>query len=298
MRIHKNIQIIAIVGVLVFGLLAYGLVFNVPPSFPEGQRFKVSEAESLYSVSERLEKENIINSALFFRGWISILGRDRGIDLGVYVFTAKVSLGTVVAKFVAGPDEPLLSVTIPEGYTTKEIAEAFKKVVPTISVDVFSKLVQKDSLDGYLFPSTYYTLPSFTEKDIIERMRNTFDKEYTANFGGVSYPRFVPTQKEVISLASIIEGEANTQKDMKIISGILQKRLEIGMRLQVDVALVTYRKSGIPERPINNPGLVAIDAVFNPTVNPYLYYITGNDGKMYYSKTFTEHKKNIEKYLR
>ncbi len=298
MRIHDKIQIIAIAGVLIFGLLAYSLAFNAPTSFPEGQRFQVGEGESLYSVSERLEKEKIINSALFFRGWISILGRDTAIDLGVYVFTSKAPLGVIVAKFVKGPDEPLLSVTIPEGYTTKDIAEAFKKAVPTISVDVFGELVQKDNLDGYLFPSTYYPLPSFTEKDIIERMKTTFDKQYAAEFGEVSYPRFVPTQRAVISLASIIEGEANTPKDMKIVSGILQERLSKGMRLQVDVAEVTYRKSGIPEQPINNPGLIAIDAVFNPTVNPYLYYLTGRDGKMYYSKTFAEHKKNIEKYLR
>ncbi len=298
MRIHDKIQIIVIAGVLMFGLLAYSLAFNAPSTFPEGQRFQVGEGESLYSVSERLEDENIINSALFFRGWISILGRDRVIDLGVYVFTTKAPLGVVVAKFVKGPDEPLLSVTIPEGYTTKDIAAAFKKAVPSISVDVFSELVQKDKLDGYLFPSTYYPLPSSTEKNIIERMTSTFDKEYAAAFGELAYPRFVPTQQEVITLASIIEGEANTPKDMKIVSGILQKRLETGMRLQVDVAEVTYRKSGIPEQPINNPGLIAIDAVFNPTANPYLYYLTGRDGKMYYSKTFTEHKKNIEKYLR
>ncbi len=298
MRIHDKLQVLAIAGVLVFGLLAYSVAFNAPASFPEGQRFQVGEGESLYSVSERLEKEHIINSALFFRGWISILGQDKAIDLGVYEFTTKAPLGVVVAKFVKGPDEPLLSVTIPEGYTTKDIAEAFKKAVPTISVDVFGELVQKDSLDGYLFPSTYYPLPSFTEQDIIKRMRSTFDKEYNAKFGESVYPRFVPTQQDVITLASIIEGEANTPKDMKIVSGILQKRLENGMRLQVDVAEITYRKSGIPEQPINNPGLVAIDAVFNPTLNPYLYYLTGRDGKMYYSKTFTEHKRNIEKYLR
>lgn len=294
----QKTQIISIALLLLVGLVSLPLAFNAPRDFPEAARFEVKEGESLYSISSRLEEENIISSALLFRGWISILGKDRDIGLGVYEFNSRIPLGGVIGEMLMGPDEPLLSVTIPEGYTTKEAGDAFAKVLPAFSKDRFGEFVHEEGLDGYLFPSTYYPLPSYSEEDVIRIMRITFESEYGKRFGELVFPKYVPTRNDVISLAAIIEGEAKTQEDMKIVSGILQKRLERGMRLQVDVAEVTYREIGIPEQPINNPGVVAIDAVFHPKESPYLYYITGKDGKMYYSKTFEEHKRNIQKYLR
>jgi UPF0755 protein len=99
-------------------------------------------------------------------------------------------------------------------------------------------------------------------------------------------------------MASILEGEAKTEGDMKIIAGILLTRLTKGMPLQVDVAKETYTAKGLPKVPLNNPGLVAIMAVLHPTFTDNLYYLTGNDGAMHYAKTFEEHKKNIKKYLK
>jgi UPF0755 protein len=74
--------------------------------------------------------------------------------------------------------------------------------------------------------------------------------------------------------------------------------MRIGMPLQVDVATSTYKVKGLPLVPINNPGLTSITAVINPTYTDYLYYITGKDGLMYYAKTFNDHKRNIQKYLK
>jgi len=294
---HK-IQISTIIIVILGGALVFLLALNAPQDFPTNSTFEVNEGESLYNISKRLEEQQFITSALFFRGWLSIIGKDKDIGLGKYVFDSKLPLGLVVTKFIQGPDEPLLSVTIPEGHTTKEIADAFKKALPTFSVDIFGELVQKERLDGYLFPSTYYPLPSFTEADIIRKMKETFDREYEKHFKGGLFPKTVPTKQDVVSLAAILEGEAKTVEDMKIVSGILQRRLASGMRLQVDVAEITYRESGIPDQPINNPGLVALDAVFHPITTPYVYYLTGKNGRMYYAKTFEEHKRNIQKYLR
>jgi UPF0755 protein len=293
-----KVRIPTIAGVIILGAALFTLMLGAPFSSPREMKFQVAEGESLYSVSRRLEESGIIRSSLFFRGWISLLQRDTAIGLGVYEFDRPMTLGGVVGKFVRGPDEPLLSITIPEGSTTKEVADLVRKVLPAISVDTFGELVYKDKLDGYLFPSTYYPLPSFTEKDVIRVMNNTFEKEYGRHFSKDDFPKSVPSRNDVVSLAAILEGEANTQEDMRIVSGILQKRLERGMRLQVDVSEVTYRESGLPDQPISNPGIIAMDAVFRPTESPYLYYLTGKDGRMYYSKTFEEHKRNIQKYLK
>lgn len=294
----QKIQTISIAMLLIGGALTLILSLNAPKDFPVGSSFEVGENESLYSISNRLEEEHIITSALFFRGWISLLGQDTNIDLGKYTFDNKLPLGLVVAKFIRGPDQPLLSVTIPEGHTTLEIAQAFRKALPTLSVSIFTRLVTEKHLEGYLFPSTYYPLPSFTEEVIIERMNATFEKEYTKNFGNEAFPAAVPDRPSIISLAAILEGEAKNEKDMRMVSGILQTRLQKGMRLQVDVAEETYDQKGLPALPINNPGVIAIDAAFHPIRTEYLFYLTGTDGTMHYAKTFEEHKRNIQKYLR
>jgi UPF0755 protein len=286
-------------GLLVIaGILVGTLSLNPPADFPTGVAFEVKEGETMHSVSSRLKDEHVIISATLFRGWISLLGKDKKVGLGVYNFDKPASLGSVVSKFVQGPDEPLLSVTIPEGFTTVDIAAAFKKAIPSLSVSSFLELVRREGLNGYLFPSTYYPLPSYTEEDITAKMKATFDKEFEANFQNAIFPKVAPTVSEVLSLAAILEGEAKTPEDMKVVAGILEKRLSQGMRLQVDVASSTYTSAGLPKIPIANPGLTAIDAVFRPTLSQYLYYLTGKDGTMHYSKTFEEHKKNIEKYLR
>jgi UPF0755 protein len=294
---HK-IQVSTIAIVIAACALVFFSTLSAPQDFPAGSTFEVSEGESLYKISKQLEEEHIVSSSLLFRGWISIIGKDKEIGLGKYVFNSKLPIGLVVAKFIKGPDDPLLSVTIPEGKTTQEIAESFKKQLPEISTSTFISSVKKQGLDGYLFPSTYYPLPSFTEQDIIAKMKATFDREYNSHFGTVTFPKNVPDVGSALSLAAILEAEAKTPEDMKIVSGILQKRLAAGMRLQVDAAAETYNKAGLPALPINNPGIVAIGAVFHPSTTSYLYYLTGKDGTMHYAKTFEEHKKNIQKYLR
>lgn len=295
---NQKIQLISIIVLLLFAAGAYTLTLRPPLDFPVGEKFVIHEGENLHSISKRLEEEHFISSALLFRGWVSMMQLDKQVGLGVYEFGERAALGGVVSKIVHGPDEPIISVTIPEGFTTKEIADAFKKAMPAFSVDVFGEIVHKEKLDGYLFPSTYYPLPSHAEDDVAQRMKTEFDKMYSKHFSDLAYPVYAPTQQDVISLAAILEGEAKTQEDMKLVSGILQKRLQKGMRLQVDVSEVTYTATGIPQPPINNPGLVAIDAVFHPVTTEYLYYLTGKDGTMHYSKTYEEHKKKIQRYLK
>lgn len=106
------------------------------------------------------------------------------------------------------------------------------------------------------------------------------------------------SMQNILIMASYLEGEANNEKDMKIVSGILWTRLKIGYFLQIDAATTTYKVKGLTKTPINNPGLVAIKAALNPIQTGYLYYITGKDGQMYYSTDYEGHLLNIKKHLR
>ncbi len=274
-------------------------IFISPRNFPVGKNFVINENESLRSVSGRLGQEGYISSPILFRAGVSYFNKDTAIQIGEYVFPEPLTLLEMVHTFVEGrPKLPLLSVTIPEGSTSNEVALIVRKVLPSVSIDAFTTLVATYNADGRLYPSTYFILPSYTAEDIVKLMVTTFTKK-VENY--ILSSKVVPpltNGNEVVILASILEGEANNAEDMKIVAGILLKRMSIGMPLQVDVAMETYKEKGLPKAPINNPGLIAINAVLNPTKTDYLYYITGNDGLMYYAKTFDEHKKNIKKYLK
>jgi UPF0755 protein len=284
--------------VLSIGWGAY-TIHAVPEAFPVGKNFIVNEDESLRSISMRLQEEKFIRSAFWFRVWVSFTGKDRHVQLGEYVFDHPSTLQEVVSRIVSGtPDRPLVQVTIPEGSTIFETATTVNKAIPTIAIEDFINTVATLRVEGRLFPSTYFLLPSSTADSVIKLMVSTFEKKYTILFDKKPFPSPLTIREEVISLAAILEGEAKTEEDMQIVTGILLKRLEKGMPLQVDAAPETYKSKGIPPIPINNPGTMSLTAVFNPTNSPYLFYITGKDGKMYYAKTFEEHKRNIRKYLK
>ena len=150
--------------------------------------------------------------------------------------------------------------------------------------------------EGYLFPDTYFVPVTASASSTVKIMRDNFIRKIFPVM-----PEVEDSGKEledIIIVASLIEGEANNQKDREIVSGILWKRLKIGMPLQVDVEKKTYEFQGLPKSPINNPGLDSIRAALHPTSTPYLYYLTGDDGNMYYSKTFDEHVAKKQKYIK
>lgn len=280
-------------------LYFYQHIFMVPSNFPLGKNFVVNENEPLRSISERLRNEGYITSPLLFRAGVSFFGKDRTIQVGGYVFGVPLSLKGVVTTFVKGhPDTPLLSITIPEGSTSNEVAGIIAKVLPTASAQKVNDFITKYHAEGKLFPSTYFLLPSYSEEDIIQLMLSTFTKKAEGIILSSKVAPPLASLNDILVLASILEGEAKKEVDMKIVAGILITRLTKGMPLQVDVAKETYKEKGLPKVPLNNPGLIAILAVLHPTFTDNLYYITGNDGVMYYAKTFEEHKKNIKKYLK
>jgi UPF0755 protein len=174
-------------------------------------------------------------------------------------------------------------VTIPEGYTNKDIAERFKRF-ENFDKDIFFSIA-KDK-EGYLFPDTYFFTGRETEKEVVAKMEDNFKKKV-----GEIKP-------EVLVMASLLEKESKLPEEKKIISGILWKRLEVGMPLQVDAELDTYRYKELPPRPISNPGLESIEAAKNPVASEYWYYLHDKNGNIHYAKTFEEHKINKEKYLR
>ena len=156
-------------------------------------------------------------------------------------------------------------------------------------------LLAKDK-EGYLFPDTYFFLSGDDENDVVLSMSNTYEKKVAPLREEISASG--KTEKEIITMASIIEGEAKGDIDREYISGILWKRIKRGMPLQVDVAPVTYKQKGLPENPISSPSLKSIKAAIHPKSSPYLYYLHDKNGGVHYATTYEGHKANINKYLK
>jgi UPF0755 protein len=233
------------------------------------------------------------------------------------LFENEISVFSVVKRITRGMFDILPSrITFPEGTTVRQMSALVAQAFPSITGEDFVKLAS--SYEGYLFPDTYVFPADSTSKSIVKTMRKSFDdhmKEIEENIAASTYPI-----GDIITMASIIEGETNDASDRPVIAGILWKRIEMGMPLQVDVVFGyilgksgyapsladlkidspynTYTNKGLPPGPINNPGLDAILAALAPKKTEYLFYLTGFDGEMHYAKTFAGHKINRQKYLK
>ncbi len=187
-----------------------------------------------------------------------------------------------------------VSITIPEGFDLNQIADTAAPKLPNFNKSKF--ILETKDREGYLFPDTYFFLNNMDETDVVKSMSDNFEKKITPLLPNITFSG--KTEKEIIIMASIIEGEAKGDTDRGIISGILWKRIKIGMPLEVDSAPETYKTKGLPENPIGNPGLKAIEAAINPQASPYLYYLHDKNGNIHYAETFVLHEANIKKYLK
>ncbi|MFA6392538.1 MAG: endolytic transglycosylase MltG [Candidatus Paceibacterota bacterium] len=187
-----------------------------------------------------------------------------------------------------------IKITFIEGSTNEDIVRLLSEKISNFNKDVF--LNDPRSKQGYLFPDTYFFFPFATPDEVLKAMTLNFTKRVLLLDQDIKSSG--RSLEDIIIMASILEKEASGKEDIGIISGILWKRIKLGIPLQVDIAPATYKESGLPQKPIGNPGLRAIKAAINPIVTSYLFYLHDKDGKVHYAVNFTEHKKNIAKYLK
>ena len=301
-----------------FVLAVVCIFFYSPPiNFPLGSVVTVVSGESLEGITETLYNNHIVRSPFFFRTIVILLGGEKRVIAGDYLLDSREGPAHLAYRLVEGKFHlPVVKMTIPEGWNIFEIGDYLEKKLLNFNEKLFLTLA-KDK-EGYLFPDTYFVSPTAKPKEIVERMYRTFEQKI------ISVPGFSTTTKQIkdiVIIASLLEDEARTTESRQIISGILWKRLSIGMALQVDSTFKyingkntfeltaddlkinspynTYLYNGLPPGPIGNPGLDSIFSALNPTNTKYLYFLTSKDGKtMHYAKTFDEHKRNKELYLK
>jgi UPF0755 protein len=350
-RAISVIFIIVLVGTIILGIgigyLANQFFFISPDQGAEVINFTVDEGENAGQIARSLEQTGIVKNGLVFRAYVKWTKTDSDFQTGVFELKPGMSMMEITSELTSS-DVGINRATIIEGWTIRDIGFYFENKGMFQAEEIFERaglsaidyrqadianpanewkekydfLASKPdyvSLEGYLFPDTYYFYHDVTVDEIIERMLDNFDKKLKAEWR-TEIKRQGKSIFDIITMASIIEREMYGLEDRKMVSDIFWKRLEIGMALQADSSVNyvtgkktpaissidaqidslwnTYKYPGLPLGPICNPSAEAIEAAIYPTANDYYYFLTTPDGQIIYSKTHEEHVANKQKYLR
>lgn len=306
----------AALALAVFALVYISLL-SAPFSFREGTLVSVESGKSAGEIGALLAEKRIIRSGGLLATLLSFGGGDEMVKAGDYYFDSRDSLPTVLWRLTRGRFgfKPF-SITLPEGSNIFEIAAILENKLKNFDSGRFINLAEEK--EGYLFPDTYQFPPGADERDVVLVMERNF-KEKVATLAKEIQAYGKPLS-EVIIMASILEEEAHDFETRRMIAGILWRRLQIGMPLQVDAAFQyvngkntfqltskdldidspynTYKNKGLPKGPISNPGFDAIKAAVAPKKSNYLFYLSDLVGNTYYAADFDTHVANKFKYLK
>jgi len=295
-----------------------GFIFGSPKNFPEGGGIVTIEpGETLQDIGDSLEESGYVRSSVLLSTLVTLFGGERTIEQGDYFFESPQSVLTIARQIAAGNHNlQQIKVTLPEGVNVREIGNILATKLPDFDADAFTTTYTKN--EGYLFPETYFFFPKTTAETIGTQMQSMFSRKTASILTEESLG--TRTDSEIIIMASILEREAHGATDRAVIAGILWNRLDNGMALQVDATVAyaagvpekqlkkshfsidskynTYMYKGLPPAPISNPGLETIEAALNPEKTSYVFYLHAPDGSVHYAKTYAEHQKNINRYLR
>ncbi|MEJ2716693.1 MAG: endolytic transglycosylase MltG [Deltaproteobacteria bacterium] len=339
--IVKSVMVLVFLGVVAVG--GY-MVYNRLPALidefsPRSDRAAVSPGQevvieipkgaTLSQVATILEDKGVISSRLVFKLVAMIRGEQRKIKAGDYALKTGSDAGHVLDQLISGKTL-VFYFTVPEGYNIFELADLFRQwgmmsredFLATVRDKAFIKDlgVDADSLEGYLFPDTYFVRASEKHdgKKMIRRMVKRFQKVYAANVRATA-EKFGWRTNQVVTLASLIEKEARASEHA-LVSAVFHNRLRRGMRLQCDPTVIygikpmgskitradlerkhpynTYQNLGLPPGPIASPGKASLIAAVKPADVDYLYFVAKNDGTHQFSKSLKEHNRSVNLYQR
>jgi UPF0755 protein len=279
-------------------------------------------------VAQLLAARGVIGSAFTF-DLLARLGRQQSVmKAGEFRFAAHLTQAEVLRQVVEGGRQVAVWVTIPEGFTAREIAEtlsAHELGAADVLLATFSResLVlggaRTVNLEGYLFPDTYLVPTGASPAQIAKIMTDQFEAELPPNARELA-ARQGMTLPQVTTLASLIEREAKADDERPLIAGVYYNRLRRAMPLQVDATIEytfahhkdvityadlarespynTYLHAGLPPTPIANPGRPSLLAALHPQASAYLYYVYKGNGHHAFSRTLAEHNANVARYER
>ena len=291
-----------------------------------GEVITIEPNSSLDSIGDQLAQKQLITNKFVFVLYAKFGSAKGQLKPGPYLVKPTSNIKQIVDSMAAGKIA-VNKITYPEGITIEDMAkryqaagygtkeqylQATKDVAPEFDFIPTQALANPE---GYLFPATY-TFTVNSSADVLVRKQYQAFRDNALPLLQGNLPGGL-NQYETLTLASIVEKEALTETDRKLVAGVFLNRLAVGMKLESDVTVNyatgktrtspsdiginspynTYIVRGLPAGPINNPSTDAIRTVLNPTSSDYLFFLAGDDGKVYYAKTLQEHNENIKNHL-
>lgn len=320
-------------SVLTFGGFFY-LSFaagNTHGANKQSQLFEVKSGEGVFSLSKRLKAADLIASRYVFLWHLVREQKTHALVAGTYGLSGTLSAADIALLITEGKTVPRdVRITFPEGWNSKKMAErltanglpgadflALAEKPPAelrMRFDFLLDAPKDASLEGFLFPDTYFFDPQSAADIIVEKMLTNFGKKFDASLRTAAQTR-KQSFFRAVTLASIVENEVKTEADRKMVADIFLRRLATGQALQSCATLQyilgvdrvqysyeetrtpspynTYINAGLPPGPISNPGLVSLRAALYPQANPYFYFLNDpKTGEIIFSVTYEDHLKN------
>lgn len=297
-------------------------------SVPTGEtRVVVQQGTAFSEVARQLVASGVIDDVLTFRVLARLRGQEAAVRAGEYRFAPRQTQDEVLRALVTQGAQVAAWVTVPEGFTIRQIAERLQEsgvgpAPPFAQAFARNSIVvdgaRTKSLEGFLFPSTYLMALGASPEQVESAMTAEFfqqlprDADARARALGLNVP-------QIVTVASLVEREAKVEADRPLIAGVIYNRLRLKIPLEVDATIEyalpehkrelsyadlrinspynTYVHAGLPPTPIANPGRPSMEAALHPSKTDYLYYVYCGNGRHVFSKTLAEHQANVARCL-
>jgi UPF0755 protein len=314
-----------LIGIVCATPILLFLCFNSPLRSPgESYSFAVNQGESVRSIANKLRAEGLIRSSHFFLLLTRITGKARSIKSGHYDLGGGLR-NTQILHVLSKGMVATVKFTIPEGYTMKKIGDYLEEtgiitsekfVEACYNTTILNKYkIPFKSAEGFLFPDTYIVAKDLSALQLAEIMIQRF----FVNLDHIpDSQRSIEELKKVVIIASLVEKEAKIDEERELIAAVFYNRLNKGKRLEscasvqyilgetkkrllyndlkIDSPYNTYLHSGLPPGPIANMGYKSLFAALHPAQVDYLFFVSKRDGSHYFSSTYEEHLRAIDRY--
>jgi UPF0755 protein len=319
-------KLLALLFVGLLGAAAWVTAIISLPLQPTGQKtVLLRPGWGVRRIAAELKSEGVIRSATAFVVWHRLHNAER-LRAGEYLFATSADTRDVMARLVRG-DFLVRTITVPEGYTMFDIADAVEETGLGSRED-FLKQAQSQtnliedfapkavSLEGYLFPDTYQFTRTQGMKDIVETMVRRFRKEAVALNISTDTPQ--SDVQQLVTMASIVEKETGASQERSLVASVYYNRLAKNIALDADPSVIyahlldgtysgtlhhsdmwinspynTYRYAGLPPGPIGNPGRLALEAAMHPATSDFYYFVSDGHGHHRFARSLIEHNRNV-----
>jgi peptidoglycan lytic transglycosylase G len=293
----------------------YSMVF-LDRSLPaDSVQVVISRGSTFGDIASLLQERGVISNAIAFRLLARVQRDDTDVRAGAYAFAPHATAAEILNQLLTGGAQVATWVTIPEGFTAKQIAQRLQDE-GIGSASAFDRAFRGH--EGFLFPSTYLVPLAATPAQVTRMFTDQFAKELPSDAAQRARALHV-TVPQAVTVASLVEREAKIEADRPMIAGVIYNRLRQGIPLQVDATIEyalpahktelslrdlrvnspynTYAHAGLPPTPIANPGLPSLEAALHPAKTDDLYYVYCGNGHHVFAKTLAEHQANVERCL-